>query len=146
MNPNQPPQGYGYPQQQQQGGYGQPQQAYAPPPMAPPSQAASKGFMAGLFDLSFSTFIATRVVKVLYVLTLLLIGLGLIGGVISGILTAVGGISADSFFLILTGLGQVVLTPVFCLLGLTYARVIFESIIVFFRMSEHLAEINQKTR
>ena len=35
-----------------------------------------KGFLASLFDLSFSNLITTKVIKVIYILSMILIGLG----------------------------------------------------------------------
>lgn len=67
-----------------------------PPGLAPgyaPSQqyvapTTQKSFVAGLFDFSFTTFITTRVLKALYVLFLVTVTFGLIGGVGAGFMTS----------------------------------------------------------
>ena len=91
-----PQQGYGQPPAPQQG-YGQPPQQQAPQQQAPQpqqpypqqgagqpqgggmaafSKGAAGGFIAGLIDFSFTNFIATKVLKVLYGIWLLAAALG----------------------------------------------------------------------
>jgi hypothetical protein len=140
---NQPP--YGPPGMQPQPHYGAPvPMAYAPPQQTPAPK--EKGFFGGLFDLSFTTFVTTRVIKVLYVLFLAGLVIGLILGVIGGLITIIGGISADAGAVIAMGVVQMVVTPIGCIIALIYGRIMFECIAVFFRVAEHLAEINRKTK
>jgi len=44
----------------------------------------SKGFLASMFDLSFSSFVTTRLIKVLYILALLLGVVVTIGSIFTG--------------------------------------------------------------
>jgi len=87
----------------------------------------AKGFIAILFDLSFSEFITTRIIKVLFVLgifcaglwSLSLLGMGLMSG---------------SFFRVLAAL---VFAPVFFLLSVLWMRVSLEMVIAIFRIAEN---------
>jgi hypothetical protein len=93
------PSGFGQPQQQQQqpppawgGGYpqqpGQPGQpgAFGPPPGQPtgPQQQSGGSPFAALFDFEFTTFATPAVVKILYIVGMILLGLGYIAALISG--------------------------------------------------------------
>jgi len=58
------------------GGYTPQQGGYAPPPGMPPqppggpaSISTPKGFFGALFDLSFSNFVTTKIIKFLFILT-----------------------------------------------------------------------------
>ncbi len=89
--------------------------------------SGSQSFFATMLDLSFQEFITIRIVKVLYVLLLLLVGIWalaiLIGGLASG--RAIG------------MLGGVVGAPIAFILGALGARVYMELLIVFFRIAEN---------
>ena len=49
-----------------------------------------KGFLASLFDPSFSSLITTKVIKVIYILSMILIGLGALASSSPGSQTAWG--------------------------------------------------------
>jgi hypothetical protein len=90
-----------------------------------------KGFFGSLFDISFSSFITTKIVKVLYVLSLILIGLFALGFVISAFSQS-------------AALGLVVLlivAPLGALLYAIYTRVILEVLIAIFRIMESNFEL-----
>ena len=102
----QPPSGWaGYPQpgQPPQPGYGMP-----PGPIGGP-QGQAKGAFAALFDFDFNTFATPAVVKILYIVGMVLLGLLYVGllitgfaqGVGVGLLALVGGAIAVLFYLIL---------------------------------------------
>lgn len=93
-----PPYPSGFGQQQQQpppgwGGYPQPGQpgAFGPPPGQPggPQGQASSPF-AALFDFEFNSFATPAVVKILYIVGMVLLGLAYIGALISGFTQGVG--------------------------------------------------------
>ncbi|HET6849618.1 MAG TPA: DUF4282 domain-containing protein [Gaiellales bacterium] len=76
------------------------------------------GFFGALFDFSFTSFITTKLIPVLYGIVLVMI-----------VLSAIG---------LLTRGGVGVILAIFLLaFGVIYARVIMETIIVFFRIAEH---------
>ena len=98
------------------------------------------GFFGALFDISFSEFITTKLIKVLYVLLLCLIGIGLVVGVLSGLSTMFrrGGF--------LAGLVMVIVVPVLALIFVIGARMWMETIIVLFRIAENTTEIADSSK
>ena len=99
----------------------------------------TKGFFASLFDLSFSSLVTTKVIKVIYVLTLIAIGLFALALVITGFHT-----SAAAGVLVL-----LVVAPVVSLFYVVYARVLLEFVIAVFRIMEtnvQLVELQRAER
>jgi len=90
----------------------------------------NKGFFGGLFDLSFSEFITTRIIKVLFVLAIVLSGCGALGILFSGLARGVG-----------TGVLSLVLAPVAFILYVLGARIWLEIIIVLFRIAENTGKL-----
>ncbi len=97
----------------------------------PAIPTARKGFLASLFDTSFTTLVTTRVISVLYLLLLILVGLGLLGFVIAAIAS---GSAAEILVALIVG-------PLLALLYVVYARVILEVILAIFRLLESSREI-----
>jgi hypothetical protein len=90
-----------------------------------------KGFFGSLFDLSFTSLVTTRIIKVLYVLAIIVIG-------IYALIFIAGGFSNS------TSAGLVVLlilAPLFALVSLIYTRVLLEVIIALFRIMENTGEL-----
>jgi hypothetical protein len=124
----------------------------------------ASGVVRGLFDFSFSTFITSKVVKFLYILYLLCIALGFLFGMASGLMALFAGGSADrgmggfggasglgggggmGAVGVFIGLLQLFVTPIASAIALIYGRVVCECIVVFFRVAEHVTEIDRKTR
>ena len=114
----------------------------APPPPATMPQLAlpsvtsaeASGFIASLFDLSFTSFITTKLIKVLYVL-------GIVGAALWALGMAGTGVMQGGFSLIL-----VLISPVLFLIGVIYMRVMMELIMVLFRAAENVAEIARQGR
>ncbi len=96
-----------------------------------PIPTARDGFFSSLFDLSFSRLVTTRVIKVLYILLLIVIGLGLLAFIVAAI--ASGGAGAIILALIAG--------PLVALLYVVYARVFLEIILAIFRILETNREI-----
>jgi hypothetical protein len=95
-----------------------------------------KGFFGALFDFSFSSFVTTKIVKVLYVLSMIFAGL-------VWLIYAAVGFSANA------GLGAVILLiagPIFFLFSVIYTRVLLEFFIVIFRVMESNLELVALTR
>ncbi|MDZ4198219.1 MAG: DUF4282 domain-containing protein [Kiritimatiellia bacterium] len=91
----------------------------------------SKGFISRLFDLSFTEFITTKIIKVLFIL-------GIIGAGIGALFILGAGFASRSFGGIVLSL---ILTPVAFLLYVILARVWMETLIVLFRIAENTAKI-----
>ena len=127
------------PQQYPQPQYAQPQQAYSAPQAAayaiPVSQDEARGFFAALFDLSFTTFITTKFIKFAYILFILIAGLGALALIAKGFDIGTG-----------AGLGALVLSPIVFFIYLIGFRILLESVINAFRITEHLSEIAKNTK
>lgn len=121
------------------GNCGTPTGASAPGPTQPqfaaPSSAEMKGFMGSLFDLSFSHFITTKLVKILFIL-------GLIGTAFYCLFFIVTLFTQSA----IAGVVGLILSPLIALFGVIYLRVLMEMLIVIFRAAEHLAELVELTR
>jgi hypothetical protein len=91
----------------------------------------SKGFFASLFDLSFSSLVTPKIIKIIYVITL--IGIGL-----TAIFFIIAAFNQSSGFGAVTLL---IIAPIFSLFYLVYARVFLEFFIAIFRLAETNAEL-----
>jgi len=137
--PPPPPPGYGSPQQ----GYapagppGPPQGAggYAPAPPPPPVSAGvgAKGFLGSLFDFSFTTFVTPKMIRVLYILITVVLGLGYVAFVVGAFLQGVG-----------RGLLVLVAGAVVALFYLVFARVALEFYMAVFRMSDDMQALRRQ--
>lgn len=96
----------------------------------------STGFIDSLMDFSFTSFVTSKIIKLLYGLS-------------------IGGAGVLSLILIVTGFGMSTLVgfvmlfigaPLLFIISVIYSRVLLEIVIVIFRVSEHSAEIAANTR
>lgn len=90
----------------------------------------SKGFFGSLFDVSFSSFVTSKLIKVVYVLWMILSALLTIGVIVAGFGRSTG-----------LGILALVLSPVAFFLCLILGRVYCELVIVLFRIAEHVRDI-----
>lgn len=92
---------------------------------------AKKGFFGSLFDLSFTEFVTTRIIHVLYIFAIVVAGLGALGIIGSGFASRSGaGI-----------VGALILAPLMFLFWVLLARVWLEVIIVAFRIAENTGRL-----
>jgi uncharacterized protein DUF4282/uncharacterized protein DUF2510 len=96
---------------------------------ATPSLGA-KGFMRALYDFKFSTLIATRVIRFLYALVVILYSIAFAIGFFSLLGKGSAGVAAAIF-----------LVPVY-VLSIIWLRVLTEFFIVFFRMGDDVRSIS----
>ncbi|HKG38402.1 MAG TPA: DUF4282 domain-containing protein [Conexibacter sp.] len=105
-----------------------------------------KGFLGSLFDLSFTSFVTTKLIKVLYVLSLVLLAIGYV--VIAIACFSSGGdsvtVNGDGTFERNsggnTGLGLLwlfVIGPILLFFYVLLYRVFFELVVVLFRIFEN---------
>lgn len=129
-----------------------PRMAVTPPaPPVPPTAAvlppspvqvthadarSTVGFIGALFDFSFTSFITTKLIKLLY-------ALGMLGAAGFAVTLFTGGLATGGFTGILMAL---VGAPLAFLFGIVYIRVVLELIIVLFRMAEHTADVASALR
>ncbi len=86
----------------------------------------NKNGFSMLFDLSFSEFITTKVIKVLFVVMIVFSVLGTLGIVVSAFTATVA-----------TGVIALIFSPVIFLLYVLFARIWCEMIMVLFRIAEN---------
>ncbi len=119
--------GGGYPGQ----GAGNPGQGAGAPL---PAQSGARGFVSSLFDFGFNSFVTPKVVKVVYVLITIVLGLvALVGVVFSFRINPVFGI-IDLF----------ILAPLGFFIYLALWRIALEIFMVIFRISDDLRIIRDR--
>ena len=94
--------------------------------------SSQPSFFASLFDFSFSRFVTLRLVKFLYVVSMILMVFVVIAVIIAGFTEAVSGVET---------VGYIVLAPILALLYLIMIRVSLELVVVVFRIGETAAEV-----
>jgi Domain of unknown function (DUF4282) len=107
----------------------------APTGRALPRQATdSKSFLNALFDFSFTSFVTTKIIKVVYVLILVLTVLyALVFTIWSFRLSAPAGL-----FVLIIG------DPLFILIVMAFWRLVLESFIVVFRIAEDTRAMRER--
>ncbi len=91
------------------------------------------GFFSSLFDVSFSSFITTKLIKALYTILAILSAIGAIIFIVTGFQIGV-----------FVGILFLLLSPLVFLFNLILARVYCELIIVLFRIAEHVQHIAER--
>ena len=114
----------------QQGGYEQ--NVY--PQDGPQQVAGSKGFFGALFDFSFTSFVTTKIIKVLYVLILVL-------AVVSALVYTIVAFRVSPGFGILT---LVIGDPLFIIIVMAFWRLVLEAFIVVFRISDDIRALRER--
>jgi hypothetical protein len=94
---------------------------------------SAKGFVSSLYDFKFSTLIATRVIRFLYALLVILYSIGFAILFIALLGRGSAGVG-----------GAILLIPVYAL-WLIWLRVLMEIVIVFFRIGEDVRDIKLRS-
>ena len=128
QTPSSPPSGsYGgssYPGGGSDGGGGGPYGGGGPPV----GQPSTKGFFGALFDMSFTTFVTPMIIKVVYIIGLIAIGLGTLFFAVSGFFGDNPGV----------GIVTLIVSPLVGLLYLCFFRMMCEFYVAITRMSEDI--------
>ncbi len=90
-------------------------------------------FLSALFDFSFSEFVTTKIIKILYGIFIALAVVAALVAIISGFTNSVG-----------QGILMLILSPLVFLLYVIMARVWLELVIVIFRIAENVGEIAER--
>ena len=91
----------------------------------------TEGVFASLFDMSFTEFVTTRIIHVLYIIAIVLAGIGALSILGSGFATGRGaGI-----------LGALIVAPLMFIFWVLMSRVWLEVIIVAFRIAENTGRL-----
>ncbi len=98
-------------------------------------QDQARGFFASLFDISFTSLITTKLIKVLYVLSLVAIGITYFAFVVSAFAASAG----------LGALVLLIVGPLMALFWTVFVRVSLEVVVALFRVMETNVEIAANT-
>jgi len=94
-----------------------------------------KGFLGRLFDLSFTEFVTTSIIKFLYILAIIIAAIAAIAVIVTGFQSGfIGGIIA------------LILSPIVFLIYVLLSRVWLELIIVIFRIAENTSHLVEKNK
>jgi len=89
-----------------------------------------KGFLKALFDVSFSSFIVTRLIRLIY-------GLSIVFAAVTALFILIGGVLQGGGSALLAIIGA----PVVFFIYVILARVWCEMIIVIFRIADHTGRL-----
>ena len=102
--------------------------------MGATQSADARGFLGALFDFSFTSFVTTRIIKVLYVLILILTGLV----ALSYTFIAFNASALYGFLVLVIG------DPLFIIIVMALWRLVLESFVVRFRIAEDLRALRER--
>ena len=94
-----------------------------------------KGFIGSLFDLSFTEFVTTRIIKFLFIIAIIIAAITAVAIIVSGF--------AQGF---VVGIISLILSPIIFLLYVVLSRVWLELIIVIFRIAENTGRLVEKNK
>jgi hypothetical protein len=101
------------------------------PPQQQQASASPQGLITALFDFGFNSFVTPKVVKVIYVLIVILTGIGAVGFAITAFRVS------PAFGII----ALFILCPLFFLVEVALWRIVLELFIVIFRIADDLRVI-----
>jgi S-DNA-T family DNA segregation ATPase FtsK/SpoIIIE len=96
--------------------------------------ATGPGFLGSLFDFDFTSFVTPKIIKSVYLLAVVALGLSAIAFIISGF-----GVHVP-----LGVVTRVILAAVYFFLGVAFFRVVLEFFMVVFRMAEDLHDVRER--
>jgi Domain of unknown function (DUF4282) len=109
------------------------QSAWMPQAELPPG-ADARGFLSALFDFSFTSFVTTRIIKVLYVLIMVLV-------MLSALIFTIGAFHGS----MTRGLVTLIIgDPLFIIIVMAFWRLILESFVVRFRIAEDVRALRER--
>jgi hypothetical protein len=106
--------------------------------MGPPAGASrgadGRGFLGALFDFSFTSFVTTRIIKVLYVLIMILVSL------VALVYTIIAFRLSPGFGLLTLVIGD----PLFIIIVMAFWRLVLEAFVVVFRIAEDVRALRER--
>jgi uncharacterized protein DUF4282 len=97
--------------------------------------AGQRGFIAALFDFGFTSFITTKIIKVLYALVVIMVMLAAL------LFTVFAFRASPAFGLLALVIGD----PLYIIISLALWRVWSEGAIAFFRIAEDIRALRERT-
>lgn len=95
----------------------------------------TKGSIGMLFDLSFTEFVTTRIIKFLFIIGVVFAAIGTIAFIVGGFSAGVG-----------KGVLFLILSPIIFILWVLLARIWCEIIIVVFRIAENTSRLADQVK
>jgi len=89
---------------------------------------SAKGFVASLFDVSFTSFVTPTIIKVVYILVMVLAGLGALGTAFSGF----------TFGIVAGLIALIIVAPIIFFVELALWRIPLEIFMVIFRIGDDI--------
>lgn len=105
------------------------------------AQQAAVGFLSAMVDFSFTSYVAPKLAKALYVLVIL----GAIGVIIAGVGNGISELFS-TYGRVERALTSIIAAPFMGVGVLVLGRLYLEIMSVLFRIAELLGDINRKTR
>ena len=103
-------------------------------------------FFKGLVDPSFDTLITPKIIRTLYIVAMVLVGLAAIGFLFTGVRTLFSGLRYGFGGIAISGIVMIVLSPIVAVVYLALMRVTFEVAITLFKIKDYLQEIAERDR
>ena len=91
--------------------------------------SSQKGFFGSLFDVSFNNFVTTQIISVLYILSIIFVGILVLFGIGGGIIKLFSDFWGGFF--------MIVFTPLMALIYLIFVRIGLELVIVIFKIADN---------
>ena len=104
------------------------------PPAGASRAADGRGFLNSLFDFSFTSFVTTRIIKVLYVLILVLVSL------VALFYTIIAFRLSPVFGLLVLVIGD----PLYIIIVMAFWRLLLEAFVVLFRIAEDIHAMRER--
>lgn len=105
-----------------------------------------RGFLAALFDISFTTFITRRLASAFYLVGLIAVGIGFIaaffGGIIGGIRALWWNLGGGISLIVST----VIVVPILAFIAVVVLRFVIESVVALIAIAENTERTAQNTR
>ena len=111
----------------------------------------TKSFLRSLFDWRFESFVAMKVIRIVYVIVIILSVLYTLAALLMGLASGVTLMSnggASAFLGLLFILGTLILSPLVGILFLAFYRIFFELIVIIFSIGNDVKQmvVNQRTQ
>lgn len=105
----------------------------------PDMVSGGANFFASLFDVSMREMVTPKIIRIIYIIGLVLIGLGVLGSIIAAIF-------AVSSTGVMALIGTVIIAPIGALVGVIFLRIYLEIIILLFNIYDQLKDIRSMMR
>ena len=102
--------------------------------------AEQAGFFKALFDIKFDAFVTPKIISLLYIIVMILIGIGFILMLISGFGSIIAGLRFSNWGMTFMGLVWLILSPVLTIVYLAFTRMFFEIVMVLFKIKDNTAK------